>query len=66
MKYHADGVMYLYPDAGDPLPEPGTKVQLLTTGGVHVTGYWYDKGYLGWLPLPKRDKDKEKMIGTNK
>lgn len=64
-KYQAglQGGEYLYPDAGDPSPEDGAKVQLLTKGGVHTNGIWNDSGdYLGWLPLPKRNKRKEQEI----
>lgn len=61
--YQAGGTEYLYPGAGDPLPIPGAKVQLLTKGHVHTTGPWADNGdYIGWLPLPKRNKEKENAI----
>ena len=64
-KYQAgtEGGEYLYPRAGDPKPLKGAKVQLLTVGGVHTTGPWDDNGfYIGWLPLPKRNKRKEQEI----
>jgi hypothetical protein len=64
-KYQAgtEGGEYLYPRAGDPKPLKGAKVQLLTVGGVHTTGPWDDNGfYIGWLPLPKRNKRKEQDI----
>lgn len=62
-KYQAGGASYHYPEAGDPRPIPGAKVQLLTIGGIHTTGPWQDNGfYLGWLELPKRDMVKEDQI----
>jgi hypothetical protein len=62
-EYVAGGAPYLYPAAGDQRPPGGAKVQLLTKGGVCVTGCWSDSGgYLGWAPLPKRDKDKEAQL----
>lgn len=58
----AQGGEYLYPGAGDPAPRPGAKVQLLTIGGVHTTGPWDQSGfYVGWLPLPIRNTDKEAL-----
>lgn len=65
MKYQAgpEAGEYFYPLAGDAKPEPYAKVQLLTKGGVHTTGPWMDNGfYIGWLPLPKRNKHKEQEI----
>lgn len=62
-EYVAGGAPYLYPGAGDPRPPGGAKVQLLTKGGICVTGTWSDNGtYLGWAPLPKRDKEKEAKL----
>lgn len=62
--YQADPVAgeYLYPLAGDPEPRRGAKVQMLTMGGIHVTGPWDPDYAIGWLPLPKRNKDKEAFI----
>ena len=58
-----EGGEYLYPRSGDPAPRVGAKVQLLTIGGVHTSGPWRDDGScLGWLPLPKRNMEKEDMI----
>ena len=57
--YLAGGQEYLYPKAGDPKPPLDTKVLLLTTGGVCIPGHWNDNWCLGWLPLPKRNKEKE-------
>lgn len=57
-----EGGEYLYPRAGDPEPRKGAKVQLLTKGGVHTTGPWDTNGfYIGWLPLPKRNREKERL-----
>ena len=52
---------YLYPAAGDPEPRRGAKVQVLTIGGVHTTGPWDPSYCIGWLPLPKRNKEKEAL-----
>ena len=58
-----EGGEYLYPRSGDPSPRVGAKVQLLTIGGVHTNGPWRDDGScLGWLPLPKRNMEKEDVI----
>jgi hypothetical protein len=56
-----EGGEYLYPKAGDPEPRKGAKVQLLTIGGVHNTGPWDPDNNLGWLPLPKRNREKEEI-----
>ena len=51
---------FRYPGAGDPLPPGGAEVHLLTRGGICVRGTWRSDGrYMGWCPLPKRDKTKE-------
>jgi hypothetical protein len=51
---------FLYPHTGDPKPPGGAKVLLLTRGGVCITGPWQDDPfYLGWAPMPKRNKEKE-------
>lgn len=61
--YFADGDTYFYPRAGDPKPPGGAKVLLLTLGGVCTLGSWDDSSsFLGWAPLPKRDKTKEAML----
>ena len=61
--YQSGGPEYLYPGAGDATPLPGTKVQLLTRGHVHTTGPWNNSGdYIAWLPLPKRNKEKETLL----
>jgi hypothetical protein len=58
-----DELYYRYPAAGDPTPPGGATVQLLTPGGVNVRGTWRDNDrYLGWCPLPKRDRAKEALI----
>lgn len=61
--YVAGGDAFLYPGAGDQKPPGGAKVQLLTIGGICVTGQWNDSGaFLGWAPLPKRDRKKEAQL----
>lgn len=62
MSYQAGGQEFYYPLAGDPYPLEDHKVILLTKGCVCVVGTWNDYFYLGWLPLPKRNKDKETQI----
>ena len=58
-----EGGRWLYPRAGDPMPTAHSKVQLLTIGGVHTSGPWSDNGfYVAWLPLPRRNRDKEDAI----
>lgn len=57
-----DELRYRYPAAGDEPPPGGAHVLLLTRGGICVRGPWADDGrYLGWCPLPKRDKAKESL-----
>lgn len=54
---------YLYPGLGDRKPAGGEDVTLLTMGGVAVRGTWSDDGrYLGWAPLPGRDRRKEDLL----
>lgn len=54
---------YLYPGAGDEPPPGGAKVLLLTKGGVCVEGQWTNDGrFLGWAPLPRRNKEKEAQL----
>jgi hypothetical protein len=56
---------YLYPGLGDRKPAGGEDVTLLTTGGVAVRGCWSDDGrYLGWAPLPARDRRKEALLAN--
>lgn len=62
MSYQAGGQEFYYPSAGDPYPLDDHKVILLTKGGVCVVGTWNNYWYLGWLPLPKRNKQKEAQI----
>lgn len=58
-----DTLMFMYPGVGDPQPPGGAKVLLLTIGGVCVTGQWQNNGhFLGWAPMPKRDKEKEACL----
>jgi hypothetical protein len=51
-------------------PAPsGTKVSLLTIGGVQVVGIWEGKPgefYLAWAPLLKRNKRLEQDLGLAK
>jgi hypothetical protein len=57
---------FLYPGAGDPSPAANAKVQLLTVGGVCVTGQWGSgEGFMGWCPLPCRDMEKEQLLKNN-
>lgn len=59
----SDSTKFLYPAIGDPQPPGGSKVLLLTIGGVCVTGTWQNNGhFLGWAPMPKRDKTKEQQL----
>ena len=58
--YLAGGQKWLYPHAGDPAPPINTKILLLTNGGVCIIGHW-GVDCMGWLPLPKRDKEKENV-----
>lgn len=48
-------------------PPRGVKVFLLNEGGVAVApGPWVDgQGLIGWLPLPRRNKDIEKEQGLS-
>lgn len=61
MNYQSGGNEWLYPNAGDGLPAGGAKVLLLTKGGIATIGAWDPFFCVGWLPLPKRNKDKEKL-----
>jgi len=58
-RYLAGGQEFLYPHAGDPKPPENTKLLLLTTGGICTTGIWNSNWCIGWLPLPKRNIQKE-------
>jgi hypothetical protein len=55
-------VKFLYPAAGDPKPPGGSKVLLLTLGGICVTGTWDPRFCRGWHPLIGRDMEKEAEI----
>jgi hypothetical protein len=61
----SEGGEYLYPAAGDPEPRQGAKVQCLTLGGIHTTGPWDPAYCVGWLPLPKRNREKEAFCLKN-
>lgn len=64
--YYADGGQpYLYPAAGDPLPPRAARVLLLTKYGSCIQGHWgaNESGFfVAWLPLPKRDAEKEAAL----
>lgn len=48
----------------DEKPPLGTKLSLLTKGGVQTQGEWReDCGLIAWSPLIRRDKDKERLMG---
>lgn len=67
--YQTDGPVtseFLYPAAGDPEPSKGAKVQLLTIGGICTTGPWDARYCIGWLPLPKRNVEKEALLKGKK
>jgi hypothetical protein len=56
---------YLYPGLGERKPAGGEDVTLLTIGGVAVRGSWSDDGrYIGWAPLPGRDRRKEDLLAS--
>jgi hypothetical protein len=66
-RYVAGGPAYLYPAAGDKAPPASAKVLLLTEGGICITGTWGAGDHLlGWAPLPKRDRAKERIIESAK
>lgn len=49
-------------DADEHPPPKGTKVLLLTRGGVAVMGHW-QQGMVAWTPLPRVPQSiKEKML----
>lgn len=56
----AEGWRYEKPKHG-----AGMKTQLLTIGGISITGNWrgeLGEAYLAWAPLLKRDKLIERQI----
>lgn len=56
----SNDVGWRYPQAGDPYPPTGTKLLLLTRGGICIVGQWIADGFfVAWSPMPKRDKAKE-------
>jgi hypothetical protein len=58
----SDDVWFRYPKAGDPMPPIGTKLLLLTRGGICIVGQWVADGFfVAWSPMPKRDKAKEAL-----
>lgn len=59
-EYVAGGDAFNYPAAGDAAPPGGAKVLLLTRDGICVVGQWRGGGdFLGWAPLPRRNRNKE-------
>lgn len=59
------GREFSYPAAGDKPPPGGAKVHILTVGGICIDGQWSDdpaRGYLGWAPLPTRNRAKEAVV----
>ena len=64
--YLAGGQEYLYPFAGDLAAPKDKKVLILTRGGICLTGFWNDNWCLGWLPLPKRNMEKENEINLER
>lgn len=64
-EYIAGGVQFYYPGAGDEAPPLSAKVLLLTVGGVCIVGQWNNSGFfIGWHPLPKRNREKEKQLNV--
>lgn len=58
-------VEFRYPAAGDATPPIGATVQILTKGGTCIIGTWKEhRHFIGWAPFPKRNKDKERLIGV--
>jgi hypothetical protein len=54
---------YRYPAVGDPKPTSGTKVLVLTEGGICMATAWLDVPFfVAWAPVPKRNKEKEAEI----
>lgn len=51
---------WLYKD-----PPRGSKVFLLTRGGIATTGLWMDGAFIAWHPLFKRDKVIEEQLGLS-
>ena len=46
----------------EPPPNTEKKIILLTTGKIATIGKWGNGiGVIGWCPLPKRNKSKEKL-----
>ena len=60
--YQAGGVPFFYPEAGDPAPLVGAKVNILTIGGISTTGAWDPSFCLAWAPLNGRDAYKEDIV----
>lgn len=60
-----DDVEYRYPAAGDEPAPRGTKLLILTIGGICTDGFWVE-GSLAWAPMPKRNREKEDRINALK
>lgn len=60
--YQAGGTPFFYPEAGDPAPLVGAKVNVLTIGGISTTGAWDPSFCLAWAPLNSRDAYKEDIV----
>lgn len=53
------GTVY-WRDPKSDLPPRGTKLLILTSGGVTVVGDWIDtSNYVAWSPMPKRPKKEQ-------
>ena len=53
------GTVYWRDPKSDPPPR-GTKLLILTSGGVTVVGDWIDtSNYVAWSPMPKRPKKEQ-------
>ncbi|RYG10242.1 MAG: hypothetical protein EON92_13055 [Burkholderiales bacterium] len=62
----SDEAEYRYPALGDPKPTAGTKVLVLTKGGLCIATAWLDiPFFVAWAPVPKRNKTKESEIARS-
>jgi hypothetical protein len=58
----SEDVWWRYPPH-DPLPPTGTKLLLLTKGGICIVGQWVIGGFfIAWSPMPKRSCEKEASL----
>jgi hypothetical protein len=59
------GVVYWRDPATEPPPR-GSKLLILTSGGVAVFGDWMDdSNFVAWSPLPKRRTTPVKMLSDD-